>query len=175
MHSKAATRPKLFVGHTEVSTTIQHTPVGSLEDNLQSCPEAVLVWDVDDADYQLEMKWGKDHWASALTRKDYAFLFSENNPDSNQLVRDACRAIRRDSAWLAESHRNASSGAIGSVDDRYELRELHNGPLSTSALLDKRTGKIWVWKEMTMNGKKTGSTEFASETVTPEPEGTEGR
>jgi hypothetical protein len=39
------------------------------------------------------------------------------------------------------------------------------------AMIDKKTGKVWIWTNITdNNGKKTGKTAFLSEEAIPEPE-----
>jgi hypothetical protein len=165
--SDLRTRPKLFVGHYAGGAW---TPEWShFKDVRQSCPEAVVIWDRDAADYQLNMYWSEGHWASQLLRNDSADMLEEDSPDFNRIVRDSCKAVLYDSLeWRAPL--GADTAARGESPDRYDLRELHNGALSTSAMIDKKTGKVWIWTSLTENGKKTGKTAFLSEEVVPEPE-----
>ncbi len=174
---KTGPRPKLFVGRTEMATkNISQAPFTSYpvwpgahpEDILLSCPDSVLVLDANVADYRLSMRWDTDHWEAGLLRKDSALLFHERSPDFNQVVRNACKAIKFDMSWVSPPAAREASA------DRYELKDLHNGPTSTTALIDRRTGRVWVWTNFTDNkGQKTGKTEFLSEDVVPDPESQE--
>ncbi len=131
----------------------------------QSCPEAVFALEEDKSDYSLTMRWDQNHWGGLLV-EDGAFLFQENGPDFNKIVRDACKAIQEDQRWPVGSQKQKAI-----LLDRYELRDLHNGSLSTSAILDKQTGKVWVWTNLTRDdGKLTGKSAFISEEVSPPPE-----
>jgi hypothetical protein len=51
-----------------------------------------------------------------------------------------------------------------SAVDRYELHDLHDGSTPTSAIIDKKTGQVWVWTSATRGGY------FASKEILPEPE-----
>jgi hypothetical protein len=127
------------------------------------------MWDHDDADYQLTMFWSSNHWSAQLFRSDDAYLLEEDSADFNHVLRDSCKTLRYDSLeWLAPL--KTGTAKKEELSDRYELREIRNGPLSTSAMIDKKTGRVWVWTEVTNNGKKTGRTAFLSEDVIPEPE-----
>jgi len=44
--------------------------------------------------------------------------------------------------------------------NRYELRDVRNGSIVTSAIFDKQTGRVWTWLR---TGE--GKTYFAAETV----------
>lgn len=161
-------RPRLFVGRYE-AVSVWAPEWSHVKDIWQSCPEAAFTWDHDGADYQLIVSWSNDHWSSQLLRGDDAYLFEEDSPDFNRIVRDSCKALRYDSQeWLAPL--KTGKAAREEPTDRYELREIRNGPLSTSAIIDKKTGKVWIWTEVTNNGKKTGKSAFLSEDVIPEPE-----
>jgi|HubBroStandDraft_4_1064222.scaffolds.fasta_scaffold231736_2 hypothetical protein len=160
-------RPKLFVGHHVGNTW---TPLwDNAKDIWQSCPEAALIWNREDADYQLIMSWSDGHWSARLLRSDFAYLLQKDSPDFNRILRDSCKALRYDALeWLAPPK---IGKAAEEPTDRYELRELRNGAVSTSAMIDKKTGKVWIWTNLTdNNGKKTGKSAFLSEEVIPEPE-----
>ncbi len=164
-HGPAA-RPKLFVGHKESSVWVPE--FDRTKDIFASCPEPALMWNGDDVDYRLIMSWKENRWSARLFRADFGFLLEEDSPDFNQVLRDSCKAIRYDLLeWLPRSTANLPKPEM---TERYELRELRNGGLSTSALLDKKTGKVWVWTELTEHGKKVGKSAFLSEDVVPEPE-----
>jgi hypothetical protein len=158
-------RPRLFVGHYTAGVW---TPEWLQSKEIwQSCPDAAFIWDRDNADYQLNVSWRTDHWSAQLFRSDSAYLLEEDSPDFNRILRDSCKAMRYDSLeWLAPL-----KAAKEEATDRYDLRELHNGVLSTSAMIDKKTGKVWIWTNITdNNGKKTGKTAFLSEEAIAEPE-----
>jgi hypothetical protein len=106
------------------------------------------------------MGWESDHWGAGLFRKDLAFLFHENSPDFNRVVRDACKAIRLDMSWVGPP-----AAARDVSVDRYEVKDVRNGAALESAILDKKTGKVWVWRE----DKNTGTSTFVSEELVPEP------
>jgi hypothetical protein len=119
------------------------------------------------------VNWKENHWEGQLFRRDDVFFFDESSRDFNELVRGACKAIREDTRWPVPTNRADSQHQANMTEsaDRFQLNELHNGPVSTSAVLDKKTGRIWVWTNVTdQGGKKTGKTLFLSEDVTPEPE-----
>jgi hypothetical protein len=52
----------------------------------------------------------------------------------------------------------------------FELHEVRNGPLITTALLDRRTGRVWIWTKFA-GAKKIGLPEsaFVEEKVIPQP------
>ena len=54
--------------------------------------------------------------------------------------------------------------------DQFELHEVRNGPLMTTALLNRRTGRVWIWTKLT-DSKKTGGPDsaFIEEAVIPRP------
>jgi hypothetical protein len=128
----------------------------------QACPDAAFSLGKNGAEYILWLGWDKDHWRSMLIRQgDSVLLMETDSPDYKQIVRDACRAIRPDTAWLSE-HRKEKASEVHAAEDsnRYELRDIHDGDISRSALLDKQTGKVWGWY---------GSV-FIQEKVSPEPD-----
>ena len=147
-------RPKMFVGGFMAAIQLAKP-----ETILQNCPEPRLAFDAETADYSLWMRWEQNHWNGSLFGKDGTVLFHEDSSDSNQLIRDACKSLWQDLRWPGppDQQRNAT--------DRFDLRDLHNGPVSTSAIIDRKTGKVWVWER-----DKDGGTVFMSEHVIPEPE-----
>lgn len=117
------------------------------------------------AEYILWLGWDKDHWRSMLIRQgDSVLLMETDSPDYKQIVREACRAIRPDTAWLTETRKIKASEPQHSAEDsnRYELRDIHDGEISGTALLDKRTGKVWAWH--------SGADWFHEVEVSPEPD-----
>jgi hypothetical protein len=132
----------------------------------QACPTAAFSLEKDGAEYRLWMGWDKDHWHSMLVRQgDAVLLIEKDSPDYKQIVRDACRAIRPDTAWLSEHRKEKASTAHAAEEsNRYELRDIHDGGISRSALLDKRTGKVWGWHALSGKGW------FNQEDISPEPD-----
>lgn len=89
-------RPRLFVGHYAAAGV--WTPEwGHAKDIWRSCPDAVFMWDHDNADYQLMVFWSHDHWSAQLFRSDDAYMLEEDSPDFNRILRDSCKALRYDS------------------------------------------------------------------------------
>jgi acetyl esterase/lipase len=66
----------------------------------QACPDAAFALKGETADYYLRMYWGNDHWYSMLMRADSVLLMTKDSPDFKLVVREACQAIRSDTAWL---------------------------------------------------------------------------
>jgi hypothetical protein len=162
-------RPRLFVGHY-AADNVWAPEWGHAKDIWESCPEAAFVWDRDAADYQLTIHWSDGRWSAQLFRSDFAYLLEEDSPDFNRIVRDSCKALRYDSMEWRAPLKADKVGKEGPAD-RYDLRELRNGTVSTAAIIDKKTGRVWIWTNIIdNNGKKTGKSAFLSEEVIPEPE-----
>ena len=55
-------------------------------------------------------------------------------------------------------------------EHEFELHQVRNGPLMTTALLDRKTGRVWIWTKIT-DAKKVGGPEsaFVEEEVIPQP------
>jgi hypothetical protein len=163
-------RPRVFIGHKAFYMGKEYSSpeYERAKDVWESCPSIELMFDESQTDYGLWMNWQKDHWNTTLLRTDSAFLLQEDSPDFNQIVRHACKAIHKDEEWPVPEKKSEEKK---SEANRYELHDLHNGPISTSAIIDKKSGKVWVWTTLTDNrGKQTGKSYFASEEVSPEPE-----
>lgn len=139
----------------------------------QACPSAAFALSDEPAEYVLSMGWDKDRWTSMLIRKDSVLLMKKDSPDYKQIVREACRAIQPDTAWLSD-HRTRKSSEPRAANEphaaedstRYELRDIHDGSISRSALLDKRTGKIWAWHSVSSSVKGW----LLEEDIVPEPD-----
>ena len=54
--------------------------------------------------------------------------------------------------------------------DEFDLHEVRNGTVITTALLNRRTGRVWIWTKVT-DAQKTGGPEsaFLEETIIPKP------
>jgi hypothetical protein len=126
--------------------------------------------DQKEADYRLLMFWREGQWRSYLSRSDSAYLFDEDSVDFSQIVRDGCRAMLEDTKYPAPIPAGQQGPQSHEVD-RYELRDVRNGAVTSSAILDKKTGKVWIWNNVTdEKGRKTGKSAFVSEEVSPEPD-----
>ncbi len=132
-----------------------------MEDIHQICPQTALVSTQKQSDYSLLMRWDKDHW-SAILDSDDQLLLNETTPDFNKVVRDTCMAIRKNEDWPVRPTHFAETKNI--LLDRYELHDVRNGNVVTSALLDKQTGKVWI-----RSTGKSGSA-FMAEDVLPPPD-----
>jgi hypothetical protein len=53
--------------------------------------------------------------------------------------------------------------------NRYDLREVRNGALTTTALIDKKSGRVWLWTDYhdKLGNKSSG---FLEEDETPKPD-----
>lgn len=181
--NKSNRQPKIFVGERKGIGSEAWT-FDWAEGFWEACPQAALVEDEDHADYVFWASWGQGRWNGYVQRKDTAFLYRGQNPDYKQILRSACRKIRRDFAdWNQPQDRqkqpetaNGPAKAEPTENhNRFELRDVRNGNTITSAIFDKQTGRVWVWTVLTgKDGKKTGSA-FISEDVhsysgSPQPE-----
>ncbi len=160
-------RSRLFIAddfyRSSDGTVVSLAAFGRLEDIHQNCPETAFVSREEDADYSLTTVWDKDHWR-AMLEGDGQFLVREYSPDFKKIERDACRTIQKNERWPARAaHAQAPKKSVPA--DRYELHDLRNGNVATSALIDRQTGKVWVWST---SGK--GVTHFISEDVIPSPD-----
>jgi hypothetical protein len=146
----------------------------------ENCPVVALIIHQEGADYSLKPEWGTNGWSVLLLRSDTAVILDADNPDYKKLLRMVCRAITRDAPlWIATQARAATRRTANSGENneenrldqnRYELREVRNGALSTTALLDTRRGRVWIWTKLTdKNGAATGRSGFFEEEVSPDP------
>ena|ERR1019366_6609857 len=154
--------PRVFVWGPSVS------PLGRARDIWDSCPHIALSLEPDAADYTIGMLWIDDHWQSLVKRGSSILLADDHSPDFNKLLRQACRAISRDaSTWpLDDARAITSQPAHADESARYELRDIIYGDARNSALLDRRTGKVWIWLK---DPKSPGGGFFLEEDVTPVP------
>lgn len=161
-------QPRVFIGHHDYAGDFDVADGDRVKDIRLSCPTVAFVSDSAQADYSLMTRWNKGLWSGRLWRSDSAYLLAEEDADYNRLVRNACAAIGKDaSAWLVplrswQSERKRE--ARQPVPDRYELRDIHNARVATSAVIDKQTGKVWVWTDAG----------FVQEDFVPEPESKPG-
>jgi gas vesicle protein len=163
-HSTPRRRLFLYDRETISGPAASVQMLNRVPDIREICPDTLIVFEREKADYSQSMFWIQNHWRAVLTG-DSALLLAEETPDFNKIIRDVCKAIREDQKWPSRSLEQKNN-----LLDRYELRDLRNGNVSTSAMLDKQTGKVWVWKNITRDGKATGKTAFLSEEVSPRPD-----
>jgi hypothetical protein len=147
---------------------------------VKACPNEA-IGGTDSADYKLTMFWSDQDksWHGFLLRKDDAVLKTYQGPDSAKIARQICQFVQRDfPAWLATERERTSSESreqTGRIPDqvpsagRFELRDVRNGPLFTTAMIDTKSGRVWVWIQYhDKNGKETSSG-FLEEDITPKP------
>ena len=92
--------------------------------------------------------------------------YRPTDQDYNRLLRDACGCLKDESkyAWPEISPSNMDMS-------RYDVHDLRNGNVATSAILDRHTGKVWIWTNLTDDkGAKTGKSAFVEEDVVPKPD-----
>jgi hypothetical protein len=68
-----------------------------------ACPGASFSLAKGESDYWLSMSWHRDRWTSLLLRKDSVLMMRKDSPDFLQIVREACKDIQADKAWLVEN------------------------------------------------------------------------
>jgi hypothetical protein len=133
---------------------------------LSACPGTFLSFDkAQSSDHYLALLlWRENKWNGTLWRdasgEEY-LLWARNSSDYGKLLADMCVQAQDD--WKhplppAQSH-----------DARYDLHDLRNGNVATSAILDRQTGRVWIWSSITdRKGVKTKS-EFVEEELSPSP------
>jgi len=136
------------------------------------CAPMALALDEQNSDYSIEPHWEGGRWKAEVGRSDNAYIYAGEDPDSHRLLRAACRAIRSDSpGWISlkpqvpPSELGEPTRDAARPSDRFELREVRNGSLATTAMIDKRSGRIWIWTKYS-----DGRSGFLEEDVTPQPE-----
>jgi hypothetical protein len=156
--ARPSVAPIVFINFTGL-------PRSHFDELRQACPNVAFSLSKEGSEYRLSMSWINEHWQSSLIREDSVLLMTSNSPDFKQIMREACRAIKPDTAWLLETRkRKVSEPHAVEESNRYELREIHDGSISRSALLDKRTGKVWGWHALSVKGW------FDQEDISPEPD-----
>ena len=160
-------------------------PTGSLllpkmewaNDFWSSCHRMAFATSAREADYTLVAGWVRNAWSATVRRHDSALIYRGQSPNYKEILRGACRAIADDRGnWEETTSATDTASAAEerqeqlSPTDRYDLRDLHNGMKTTTAILDKRTGRVWIWTELTDNkGKSTGETAFVGEQTLGSP------
>ena len=169
-------QPKIAIISADESSTKALT--GALS---EACPQAAYTAEKgkEDSDYRVALFWNADHWSSFVTRRDGAVVLFPEDPqytgsDYKIILRRICNALVRDaSLWAADQTFRSQIGAKvnrgvewqSSSADRFEIRDLRNGPVVSTALVDRKSGRVWVWK----TGAKESSA-FFEEDVIPKPD-----
>jgi hypothetical protein len=137
---------------------------------LSKCPGVMLGFDknVSVDYYTAQVLWRDNHWTAILWRdigKDEYALWLKTGSDYNSLLSEACIHLQAETKSDAPSE----SPAAPVDQSRFEIHDVRNGNLATSAILDKKTGRVWLWTSVTNErGVKTKS-EFEEEKLDPSP------
>jgi hypothetical protein len=162
-------RPSVFVGKVGFGHELDNgVGLPQAKELWEACPNTPLVtWNHKEADYTVSAYWdtSKNTWRVSTSRTDSAWLSFEESPDFARLMRHVCSIIQEDSSMGIPLKSDASQVGRASESDRFDIHEIRNGPVMTSALFDRRTGKVWIWSK-----GKNGNTSFFQEDVIPEPE-----
>ena len=113
--------------------------------------------------YLLQMSFRENRWHAILWRaKEYA-LWVGVDPDYNKLLTDACGRLKDESEYALPEH------PAERVDsNRYDLHDLRNGNIATSAILDRKTGRVWIWSKCS-DCKGPEKSFFSEEQLVPSP------
>jgi hypothetical protein len=144
------------------------------DDFWASCGHMTLMTTEKEADYTMLVEWRQNRWVGTVHRRDSALVYRGEDPNYKQILGAGCRAIEGDfTDWVPAAGEIRSGihnqGVVPPYpSDRFDLREIHNGSLTSTALLDKSTGAVWVWTALTdSNGKDTGKSAFVFSTFAP--------
>jgi hypothetical protein len=139
-------------------------------DILRTCPGVILGFspNVDGTNYyQLQMAWRVNQWEGMLfqdaAEQEY-IIWASSGLDYNALLRAACSRLRDDErySWPGMGLPAASDA------ERYDLHDLRNGSLATSAILDRKTGRVWIWSKCS-DCKGPEKSSFVEEKLVPTP------
>jgi hypothetical protein len=136
-----------------------------------ACPHMAFVTDEKVADYSIQAVWSpsRTKWFTWAERRDTALIHQAEGPDYVEILRNTCRLIRADlDDWaLADGSlpqdKPVDAESFKANADRYELRDVRNGNVVTSAILDRQTGRVWVWTNT--KGKNGNESSFMAENV----------
>jgi hypothetical protein len=159
--------PQVRIGHV-------HLKVADLERALRMA----LVTDDKQSDYDIVLVWDEGSWSAYTQRTDSAELPHETNADYEAVLRRVCDAIARDARlWTADRvfrsqsdvHLNREENDQSPDGNRYDLREVRNGALTTTGLINKKSGRVWLWTDYhdKLGNKSSG---FLEEEETPKPD-----
>jgi hypothetical protein len=130
-----------------------------------------FVTDEKVADYSIQAVWVplRTRWFTWTERNDTALIHQAEGPDCVEILRNTCRLIRADlDDWTLPDGtlpqvKRADAESSKANADRYELRDVRNGNIATSAILDRQTGRVWVWTNT--KGKNGNESSFVAENV----------
>jgi hypothetical protein len=161
-------RPVLVVedGRSGSSGEIQR-----LSSTFATCPGVVLGFSPNVAGtnyYHLLMSWSENRWEGYLfqdTAEQEYVIWAGSGVDYNALLKGACSRISDDEGYVWPG----LGGSTTSETARYDLHDLRNGNIATSAILDRKTGRVWEW---TYSVDKFGRTNyFVEDELHPNPNG----
>ena len=118
--------------------------------------------------YLLTLSQSDNRWHGILWQNVAAqeyLLWVGVDPEYNKLLADACSRLK-DEARYASPEPSAGERADAS---RYDLHDLRNGNIATSAILDRKTGRVWVWTSVTNSKGEKAKSEFVEEDLVPSP------
>jgi hypothetical protein len=142
-----------------------------IKDFRAACPHMAFVKSEEAADYIIEAFWAapRGRWFTWTERRDTALIHRADGPDYVQLLRESCRLIQDDlKDWrlpdgsLPDDKRPGLASTKANAD-RYELHDVRNGTVVSSAIFDRQTGRVWVWTNM--KGKNGAESAFIAEDV----------
>jgi hypothetical protein len=149
----------------------RNTGFQSIRETLAMCPGVALGFAPNvggTSYYHLLLDWHENRWEGYLfqdaAEQEYA-IWAGAGADYNALLRAACSRIGDDVVYRWPE----ASAPAAAETGRYDLHDLRNGNVATSAILDRKTGRVWVWTAITdSRGVKT-KTEFTEEDLVPTP------
>ena len=126
---------------------------GSIDNVLVNCPKVEVAFkeQTDGTNYySLVMKNVESGWYGMLFRNgDYVFWTGQDS-DYNRLLRSACGGLNEEQAFVESSASRPFNTTAQSMDTgRYELHDIRNGKVATSAMVDRQTGRVWIWTTVT--------------------------
>jgi hypothetical protein len=136
---------------------------------LAACPGVLLgVNKETETDHYLaQLLWRDNRWSAVLWRDaggEQYVISAQTGSNYNALLNDMCSQARNEIRY-------EDSGSLTSrtTELRYDMHDLRNGNVATSEILDRKTGRVWIWTTMTdSKGVKT-KTEFIEEDLVPNP------
>jgi hypothetical protein len=167
-------QPKIFVSAPDSPPNFD--PAAAVT---TACTQMAFVTDRKQSDYDIVLVWDEGSWSAYTQRTDSAELPSETNADYEAVLRRVCGAIARDAKlWAADRVFRSESDLQFNREDnnrpsdgeRYELRDLRIGTDMRTGMIDRRSGRVWIWTQYRdQKGNYTGSS-FLEEEETPKPD-----
>ena len=111
----------------------------------------------------------RNRWESFLfqdTAEQEYVIWTGSGADYNALLKGACSRLSDDEGYSWPG----LGGSTASETARYDLHDLRNGNIATSAILDRKTGRVWIWTKCSdCKGLEQGSSRFSEEKLVPNP------